>query len=618
MDLATFCTIIFILFFLIAVGCSWHFFFKPLQSVETKLQAVSNSLKNYNNNNIMYSYETLDTQLQKNFLVKEAWEKYKKNLARSKDDEVIRIYSTVEASDYFNVPAFSGSLSVSFFSGMAGIFTGLGILGTFVGLTIGLFGIDTTSTTALQNSISDLIGGMKTAFLTSIFGVALGIGFNIFYSRAMKKFAAVVQEIEEHFERIFARRTIEEILMEQSTEAQEQTAILNRLGTDMASALCDRLPDVLEGIADKLNESLKGDLRELFDSLREELQKLNGGAISAVADSFNNGAGKQIAGFAQTLEKLSEGMEAILRKSQEANQDMNTQIQESLRQLLQKVQTSMSDSLDKQKNGFEENITQNQLLMQEMRESMQRMAETMEDLSNKSRSSMVEAAQGIAENARLQSEEAQKSAQAMRQSTEETLASLSERIGEMQRAMEKHENSLRQILLSMEKTMTSSKDLIQNAGATADVFRQAAGPVQNVVNTMNGNITQLVKTNEEYGRRINANVELMADAADLNQATLKEIQDVLEKTKSAWTAYETHFGNVKQELVNTFEVLDQGLKQYNEITDRSLNVKLQRFDETIGSAVGRLTSITEESSESVDALANAISELRKSMNYNRR
>lgn len=26
----------------------------------------------------MYSYETLDTQLQKNFLVKEAWEKYKK------------------------------------------------------------------------------------------------------------------------------------------------------------------------------------------------------------------------------------------------------------------------------------------------------------------------------------------------------------------------------------------------------------------------------------------------------------------------------------------------------------------------------------------------------------
>lgn len=74
----------------------------------------------------------------------------------------------------------------------------------------------------------------------------------------MKKFAAVVQEIEEHFERIFARRTIEEILMEQSTEAQEQTAILNRLGTDMASALCDRLPDVLEGIADKLNESLKG------------------------------------------------------------------------------------------------------------------------------------------------------------------------------------------------------------------------------------------------------------------------------------------------------------------------------------------------------------------------
>lgn len=618
MDSSMVCNIVFILLFSFAAWCCYYFFCRPLFAIQKQIRALSDSLKNYTNENIIYSFETLDAKLKQHPLAAVPWEKYRKNLARRKDEEIVRIYSTVEAEEYFNVSAFTGSVYLQFFSGMAGIFTGLGILGTFVGLTIGLDGIDTSSTAALQGGISGLLGGMNTAFLTSIFGIILGIGFNVWYSRVMKNFTADVQTVAAHFERIFTRRTVEEILMEQSSETQAQTAILSRLGTDMASALCDRLPDVLEGIADKLNDSLKGDLQQKFDLLLNELHQLNSGAITAVADSFNSGAGEQIAGFAKTLETLSEGMEEILRKSQETSQDVNAQIQETLRQMLQELQTSMSDNLSRQKEGMTEAVSQNQLMMEEMRETMKRMSESMEKLANKSHSSMETAAREMAENAKMQSDEARKSAQAMSESTEQTLAALEQKISQMQQAMADHENALRQILLSMEKAMTSSTTLIQNAGKTADTFRQAAGPVQTAVNTMNGYITQMVQTTEKYGRQFNDNTKLIAATVDTNRKTLQNMQDVLVKTKAAWDAYETHFDKVKGELADTFQVLDDGLKQYNDATERGLNSKLQRFDETIGTAVGRLASITEESNESVEALTQAIANLKTSMNYGRR
>src|SRR5688500_9261121 len=55
-----------------------------------------------------------------------------------------------------------------------GIMTSLGILGTFVGIVIGLLGFDVN---AIDTSITVLLGGMKTAFVTSLVGMACSIAF---------------------------------------------------------------------------------------------------------------------------------------------------------------------------------------------------------------------------------------------------------------------------------------------------------------------------------------------------------------------------------------------------------------------------------------------------------
>lgn len=62
---------------------------------------------------------------------------------------------------------------------VSGTLVGLGLLGTFFGLTIGIKDFDSTSTTTIQKSIELLLGGMGTAFLTSLVGMFLSMVYTL-------------------------------------------------------------------------------------------------------------------------------------------------------------------------------------------------------------------------------------------------------------------------------------------------------------------------------------------------------------------------------------------------------------------------------------------------------
>ncbi len=65
--------------------------------------------------------------------------------------------------------------------------TGLGLLGTFLGLIIGLKNFN-TDYDLIQSSISSLLGAIKTAFITSIYGVAFSMFFNAMFKIEYSKF----------------------------------------------------------------------------------------------------------------------------------------------------------------------------------------------------------------------------------------------------------------------------------------------------------------------------------------------------------------------------------------------------------------------------------------------
>ena len=72
------------------------------------------------------------------------------------------------------------------------LMTSLGILGTFIGIVIGLLGFDTTN---IDGSIPALLEGLKTAFITSIFGLVGAISFNFIDSMILQNLGRKKNEV---------------------------------------------------------------------------------------------------------------------------------------------------------------------------------------------------------------------------------------------------------------------------------------------------------------------------------------------------------------------------------------------------------------------------------------
>ena len=85
-----------------------------------------------------------------------------------------------DIEDYIHEQLLNGLINKSLCESISGSMTGLGLLGTFLGLIIGLKDFS-TDYDGIQNSILMLLNGIKTSFLTSIYGVVFSLAFNWMY-----------------------------------------------------------------------------------------------------------------------------------------------------------------------------------------------------------------------------------------------------------------------------------------------------------------------------------------------------------------------------------------------------------------------------------------------------
>ena len=250
-----------------------YHFVKPLDARYKEIETYLDILKKYNPQNVNVYFESLSQEMENSDLIKGIWRKYQRTLISIPGNDGLEKYSTVESESYFSVAAFTEGMKGGLWSGLAGTFTGIGILGTFIGLTIGLAGVDTSSTGALSSSISGLLGGMSTAFVTSIFGIVSAIVFGVWHSQNMKRFGDAVSRFTDALDQVFIRKSVEEILLEELAESRAQRAAMEQLSTDMAISICDHLPDVLDQLAEKMDSAMKGNLDTMLAGLSERQDK---------------------------------------------------------------------------------------------------------------------------------------------------------------------------------------------------------------------------------------------------------------------------------------------------------------------------------------------------------
>lgn len=225
---------------------------------------------------------------------------------------------------------------------LPGIFAGIGILGTFLGIVLGLSGIDTGSADTLMSSVQGLLAGMSTAFISSIVGIALSVGWLILH-RALaghveSDLLGIRAGLEERFpvwDSAAVLRFSLETQQRQLEVGDEQKAILQNLGTDIAEAMETALAQTLNPALTELSASftgLAGDIRgqqaegmgELAKEFRKQLMETVQADFERLSESLGRAAevqdrtATQLTTFMGELERVSMGQTELLRATSEA------------------------------------------------------------------------------------------------------------------------------------------------------------------------------------------------------------------------------------------------------------------------------------------------------------
>lgn len=165
------------------------------------------------------------------------------------------------------------------------LMTSLGILGTFCGIYISLYPLDFTPGN-MNNSVTQLLGGMRTAFFTSLVGIGSSIAFRIIERMTLprniddtikKQMTPEQQLVIEKLEQI--RRSIagEEdsslVTQLQYIRNENRDAIrkLDQLTRTIHEALITSLTDLIEEVRKVIAEQLQDSLKALISRIEKAL-----------------------------------------------------------------------------------------------------------------------------------------------------------------------------------------------------------------------------------------------------------------------------------------------------------------------------------------------------------
>lgn len=160
-------------------------------------------------------------------------------------------------------------------SSLPGIAVSLGILGTFSGIFVGLMGFDEAN---ISESIPVLLGGMKTAFFTSLAGMGASILLKIYYAHCDD------QSVEGSDDPIVSLRRIEDAIVS-CFKSDEEYSLVSQVKL-IRQELIDGRREMKKAFEDFANEFSKMASASLVEELQKVVNDFNAMLNELVSESF--------------------------------------------------------------------------------------------------------------------------------------------------------------------------------------------------------------------------------------------------------------------------------------------------------------------------------------------
>ena len=548
-------------------------------------------------------------------LFKKAWQEFKESLVIPERRKVV--YKTDEASLFFSEDRLLGqSLNLRFWNSLPALLVGLGILGTFVGLVWGLIpfsGIDFTQSGEIQIAIRELLSGVSTAFVTSVWGMLVSLLFNGVEKLCIGKVSREIANLQDVLDLPFTLKTEEEIAEKQKDELEQQTAALKSFSTDLANDIKSAMADGRQELIRELHSATKAfssaiteqleptfnNLNIALEELRRQKEESSTDAIQQLVDEFqkslSGSATTQMEALAETVNKASESLITLpeqLGGMMVGVQEQVNQTRQLLSETSQDQTAQMKSMMDGMLNAFQNAIDTHQaglsattdITNKEMKEIANDIRNLLESTANRTDAQLAQRIADI-ETTSAQSIQTLQTAitdlqQALTQTAAQTTEESSVMITRMRELLESSANRTNEQLAQRMADMKSvSAQSIQMLQTTIEKLQESmtstASQVKDNSEVMTNQMHQLVDQNASRLESVfqtgqtSVSKLLKQQAAQIKEvnAQMDTSREILEKSREMLKQMETGVTSAQELVATTRALSDQLVTAANTLED---------------------------------------------------
>lgn len=508
----------------------------------------------------------IESEFKKSDKTKPNWSLYSNTFVNNK--------TSVSANNFVNdeniFPLF---MNVGAINNVSNLLVGLGVLGTFIGLTSGILYSSFETTEEIKKSITVLLSGVGTAFITSIWGMFLSLLFTAFLKSIVYSISKQIDVLCLEFDNAF-KMSAHEIL---SHDKEVQKDVLDEYFIITTDDGKKELKSVVNSLLEQaVNQS--SSLSRLSDDLSETIEEI----MNKLIENSNK----------KMVELIEGKLVPVLEELKSIKEDSGTK-------MIEKVINNLNNSMIEMMSDFKDSIsgdTQNQMdglaeqllivakSLESIPDTMSLVKEAVEETINKSTS------QAFEQNKRI-SEDFIKSNELVHGS-----------INDLYTKHTVNAENLDQLTNKISEILSDNKDV----NYQVNEMLSTAKNVTILLNSFNNSINQSVENLNNSSITLDGNLTVFKSIIESQINSTNELLDkhvsVLQNSKVLSETYEKNFNAISEGLNSIFEDLQNGLTEYQNVTSTTLDEYLNKYTTALNGAYTNTNNIVSALEKTVEDL----------------
>jgi len=289
----------------------------------------------------------------------------------------------VDVEDYINEESIDKVIHKNLLELIPDILTSLGILGTFIGLVWGLKDFNPANYEVMTSSVASLVDGIKVAFLTSIYGLALSLVYTYNMKSAYDSLMVSLGEFLDKFHNYVIPSAEMESRNIMISCQKEQTDAMNRMAEQFSAQLADSFEQVITPAFIKMNQSLDLMVNTLTKGQAELIQEILKEFLKQMNESFR----LEFTGFNTAIDEMTRAQNENASYTKHLYQQFTSQLNEIFREEQQNMREQV-DQMGSMQNQYmltaEQVLQESQRIMNEQRAGYKQIVEYMKDAEQSS------------------------------------------------------------------------------------------------------------------------------------------------------------------------------------------------------------------------------------------